>query len=196
MPATAEALASGEVSATAVSLLLSARDAAPEQFRAAEDTLVEAGRVLSVGELKRAVDYWRQSADAKRAADDEERRFERRHLHVSATLDGMVRVDGDLDPENGQMLITALRAVQDAEARGSRGPDLRSPSQRRADALGELCGRWLDSADRPSVAGERPHVVVTIDLESLEGGSAVGASSRISARSHRRPRGAGPATPP
>jgi hypothetical protein len=169
MPATAEALASGEVSETAVSLLLSARDAAPEQFAEAEETLVEAGRVLSVGELKRAVDYWRQSADAKRAADDEERRFERRHLHVSPALDGMVRVDGDLDPETGQTLITALRAVQDAEARGSRGPDVRSPAQRRADALGELCRRWLDATGRPSVAGERPHVVVTIDLDSLEG---------------------------
>jgi hypothetical protein len=53
MPATAEALASGEVSETAVGLLLSARDAAPEQFAEAEETLVEAGRVLSVGELKR-----------------------------------------------------------------------------------------------------------------------------------------------
>jgi uncharacterized protein DUF222/HNH endonuclease len=169
MPATAEALASGEVSATAVSLLLSARDACPEQFAVAEETLVEAGRTLSVGELKRAVDYWRQSADAESAADEEERRFERRNLHVSPTLDGMVRVDGDLDPETGQTLITALRAVQDAEARGSRGADLRSPAQRRADALGELCRRWLDSTDRPSVAGERPHVVVTIDLESLEG---------------------------
>lgn len=169
MPATAEALACGEISETAVSLLLSARDAAPEQFAASEEMLVDAGRVLSVGELKRAVDYWRQFADAERAAEDEERRFERRNLHVSATLDGMVRVDGDLDPETGQTLITALRAVQDAEARGSREPDIRSPSQRRADALGELCRRWLDSTDRPSVAGERPHVVVTIDLESLEG---------------------------
>lgn len=82
-----------------MSLLLSARDAAPKRFAQAEETLVDAGRVLSVGELKRAVDYWRLSADAERATDDEERRFERRHLHVSPTLDGMVRVDGDLDPE-------------------------------------------------------------------------------------------------
>jgi hypothetical protein len=169
MPATSEALAAGEVSSTAVALLLSARDAAPEQFAAAEETLVDAARSMSVGELKRAVDYWRQSADVERAAEREERRFERRSLHVSPTLDGMVRVDGDLDPETGQTLITALRAVQDAEARSSDRSDLRTPAQRRADALGELCRRWLDSWERPSVAGERPHVVVTIDLDSLEG---------------------------
>ena len=29
----------------------------------------------------------------------------------------MVRVDGDLDPETGEHLLTALRAVLDAEAR-------------------------------------------------------------------------------
>jgi hypothetical protein len=141
MPATAEALASGEVSETAVSLLLSARDAAPEQFAEAEETLVEAGRVLSVGELKRAVDYWRQSADAKRAADDEERRFERRHLHVSPALDGMVRVDGDLDPETGQTLITALgrsktRRLADRADPTSDRPHSAAPTRSASSAAG------------------------------------------------------------
>ena len=81
----------------------------------------------------------------------------------------MVRVDGDLDPETGQTLISALRAVTDAEARTGEGPDLRSPAQRRADALGEVCRQWLGSLTRPIVAGERPHVVVTMDVASLEG---------------------------
>src|SRR5207237_912154 len=36
-------------------------------------------------------------------------------------------------------------------------------------ALTEICRQWLDRGDRPSVAGERPHVTVTIDLDSLEG---------------------------
>ncbi len=38
-----------------------------------------------------------------------------------------------------------------------------------ADALGEICRKWLDGADRPLVAGERPHLTVTVDLEALEG---------------------------
>lgn len=33
----------------------------------------------------------------------------------------------------------------------------------------ELCRSWLDRSDRPEVAGQRPHVVVTVDLKSLEG---------------------------
>lgn len=80
----------------------------------------------------------------------------------------MVRVDGDLDAEDGQVVITALRAEMDASARDD-GADERTPPQRRADALVEICRRYLDSGDRPTVAGERPHIVVTLDLESLEG---------------------------
>lgn len=167
MPLTADALAQGEVSSAAVGLLVVAQQACPEAFAGSEGWLVEAARTLSFAELRSAVAYWRQAADREGAELEEERRFERRRLHVSPMLDGMVRVDGDLDPETGQTLITALRAVQDADVRT--GPDLRSPGQRRADALGEVCRRWLDSVDRPSVAGERPHVVVTIALESLSG---------------------------
>ncbi|MBI2237615.1 MAG: DUF222 domain-containing protein, partial [Actinobacteria bacterium] len=56
---------------------------------------------------------------------------------------------------------------------GGGTPELRTPAQRRADALGEICRRFLDSPDRPLVAGERPHVTVTVGLEVLEGRSGV-----------------------
>ncbi len=169
MPATREALAQGEVSSTAVGVLVAAREACSEAFDASEGSLVEAARTLSYAQLRRAVEYWRQAADLERAERDEELAAERRRLHVSATLDGMVRVDGDLDPETGQVLISALRAVMDADARTHEGPETRSPSQRRADALGEICRRWLDICDRPMIAGERPHVVVRVDLDTLRG---------------------------
>ena len=48
-----------------------------------------------------------------------------------------MRVDGDLGPETGETLLTALGAVMDAEAR-SGAEDGRTPAQRRADALGEV----------------------------------------------------------
>jgi len=153
MPATAEALGAGEVSSGAARELVFARDVSPEVFAETEDALVEAARTLSFAELRRVVAYWRAAADPDRALEDEDRVFERRHLHVSPTIDGMVRLDGNLDPETGQTLITALRAVIDIEARTGDGPGLRTPGQRRADALGEVCRQWLASADRPSVAG-------------------------------------------
>ena len=94
----------------------------------------------------------------------------RRALHASVHLDGIVRVDGDLDPETGESLLTALAAVMDAEVRwSSEHEDRRSPAERRADALGEICRAFLDRADRPSVGGERPHLTITVDLGTLTG---------------------------
>jgi hypothetical protein len=73
--------------------------------------------------------------------------------------------------EDGQGLITAIRGVMDADVRSGSGSDPRTPTQRRADSLAEICRHWLSSQDRPTVGGERPHVVVTMDLESLLGRS-------------------------
>ncbi len=168
MPVTSEALGSGELSSEAAGLLISAREAAPEAFSEAEPMLVDAAGILPAREFRAAIGYWRQAADAT-AADERARRiYEGRHLHVSPTMEGTVRIDGSLDPESGQTVLVALRAMQDAWARDG-VEDRRSAPQRRADALAELCRAWLDRSDRPKVAGERPHVVVTMDLESLEG---------------------------
>jgi uncharacterized protein DUF222/HNH endonuclease len=166
MPRTREALTAGEVSATATAMLVSARETNAAEFAGVEQTLVEAAATLGMRELRGAIAYWRDAAARAGAADDAEGTRERRRLHVSPVLDGMVRVDGDLDPETGQLVITALRAVMAAPARDV--ADRRTPPQRRADALGEICHQWMDGGNRPSIAGERPHLTVTLDLETLE----------------------------
>jgi hypothetical protein len=167
MPVTADAFGSGELSSETVGLLVSAKESAPEAFSEAEGMLVDAAGVLPAREFRAAVAYWRQAADASSAEERARRIYDGRHLHVSPTIEGTVRIDGDLDPESGQTLITALRSMQDTWARDEL-EDRRNAPQRQADALTELCRGWLDRSDRPSVAGERPHVVVTVDLESLE----------------------------
>ena len=83
----------------------------------------------------------------------------------------MVRVEGDLDPETGETLLTALSAVLDAESHSSSQGEDRTPAQRRADALGEICRRYLDSSDRPTVGGERPHLTMTVDVQAMGGGA-------------------------
>jgi hypothetical protein len=169
MPVAAEALASGEVSSSAVTLLASAQEAAPEPFARSEEMLVDAARTLPVTQLRSTVAHWRESADAERAAEDEERRYERRAVSTFVTMDGMVESTVKLAASDGQVYITALRAAEDADVRSFKGPDPRTPAQRRADALVHVCRRFLDSSDRPTVAGERPHVIVTVDIETLEG---------------------------
>lgn len=167
MPVVARAFGEGEVSASAVHVLASAQESAPEAFERSEEALVEAARTMGHGELRRVTQTWAVAADPERALEDEDRRHERRRLDVSPDVDGMTRVQGELDAEDGQGLVTAIRAQMDAETRSASGPDTRTPTQRRADALGEICRQWLVSRERPTLGGERPHVVVTIDLETL-----------------------------
>jgi hypothetical protein len=170
MPVTRRSLDAGDLSMSAVRVLVTARDADPEAFAHGEEQLVEAARIHSVADLQKVAVFWRQQVEREQLAtggDDVAR--ERRRLHASVSLLGMVRVDGDLDPETGETLLTALGAVLDAESRSRENDDVRTPAQRRADALGEICRQWLDRADRPSVAGERPHVSVTVASDVLRG---------------------------
>jgi hypothetical protein len=174
MPETRRALDEGELSLSAIRVLVSARDADPEAFERGEPELVEAARIHSIFDLGRVTAFWRQRVERERSLDGEERLRERRRLHASVSFLGMVRLDGDLDPETGETLLTALGAVLDSEARSRDKGDHRSPAQRRADALGEICRQWLDSAERPNVGGERPHLSVTVGADALagDGGSA------------------------
>jgi hypothetical protein len=168
MPETCAAARAGEISMSQARVLVSAREVDTDAFAAAEGSLVAAARLHSVEALRRVVAYWRQAVEQDRGLDQDQRLRDRRHLHASPLLDGMVRVDGELDPETGACLLTALQAVRDAESRAAEEDDRTAP-QARADALGEICRRWLDLAPRPEVAGERPHVSVIIDLEHLTG---------------------------
>ncbi len=169
MPATARAWEAGEVSSSAVRVLLGAREADAEAFGRCEGELVRAAQIHSVRDLCRVVAYWRLLVEAEGGRQAQDRRFHRRGLYASMSLHGMVRVDGELDPETGESLLTALRAVCDHQVRSAEQGELRTPAQSRADALGEICRQWLDMGNRPTVAGERPHVTLTVDLQALRG---------------------------
>lgn len=164
MPAAQQALDEGRVTLHAVRVLAAAQRFDPEAFARSEALLVDAARAHTTEDLQRVVGHWRQRVQDDRLGDA---LHEGRGLHASVTFGGMVRIDGDLDPETGESLMAALAAVMDAETRLDDGDDRRSPAQRRADALGEVCRGWLDAAPRPIVAGEKPHLTVTVDVKDL-----------------------------
>ncbi len=172
MPQTRVALEAGDVSMAAVRLLATAHGVDREAFARSEGHLVDAARRQSIQDLNKVVAFWRERAEHERSPDREESLRSRRAFHASVSFLGMVRVDGELDPETGDTLLTALGAVQGAETRSRRFDDDRTPAQRRADALGEICRQWLDTSDRPVVGGERPHLTVTVTAEALAQGSA------------------------
>jgi hypothetical protein len=163
---TARALAAGEISSAHAAVLASGTQDLPGPTAAeAEPVLLAAARRLDPPRLRRLVAHLRDVADPDGADERAHRQHQRRGLWVSATLAGMVAVDGLLEAEAGETLLAALEPL----ARPAAADDQRSAPQRRADALTELARRALEGGRLPQTAGVRPQVTVTIELASLLG---------------------------
>jgi len=178
LPDTAAALAAGDISAAHAQLVALAlgelAQAGGAQLAAeTEPALVDLARVLDPPRLRRALAHARDALAPEAAEDAAERAHQRRGLSASETLDGMVALDGLLDPEGGALLLAALQPLA-----APTGPDdHRTPRQRRADALTELARRQLDQGDLPTTGGERPHLTVLVPLDNLHHPSPAGADS-------------------
>ena len=163
---TAQALADGELSPGHAQVLAAGTQDLPDHLAAdAEPVLLEAARRLDPPRLRRVIAHLRLVADPDGADTQAEHRHQQRGLWLSPTWEGMVAVNGLLDPEAGQTLLAALEPL----ARPSNAHDTRSGGQRRADALAELARRSLERGRLPQTGGVRPQLLVTVDLDSLLG---------------------------
>jgi hypothetical protein len=88
---------------------------------------------------------------------------EHRSLYLSQTYDGLFRIDGWLDGEGGAALQTVLDSLMGPPA----ADDNRTAPQRRADAMVDLARRQLDGGGLPEVGGQKPHLMVTVDMATL-----------------------------
>ena len=166
-PAVGGALAAGDISvdhARVVTHALEELAAADTTLAAeAEAPLLAAARQLDPARLRREIAHARHALAPEAAAAADESRHQRRHLDVASTFEGMVAVTGLLTPEGGELLMSALTPLS-----GPADPeDTRTPGQRRADALGDLCHRGLEHGRLPTVSGERPHLTVVVPLPAL-----------------------------
>lgn len=151
------ALAAGEVRVDQVERLAMIARNREDLFERDAELLLEAARALEPREFSRVTEYWRHLADDEASTDEPAKVHARRGLHVSKTMGGTVRIDGELEPEPGGWLINALdrRARPDA-ADDPMGP--RTLAQRQADALAEMARHDLA---RSAPAGR---AVVGMDL--------------------------------
>jgi hypothetical protein len=164
LSATAHALARGEVSVEhAVVLADTTHDLPVARVAEAEGVLVDAARRLDPGRLRRLTTHLRGVLDPDTAEQRARARLDRRGLWLSATYDGMVAVDGLVDPEAGETVRSALLPL----ARPAGPDDDRSAAQRRADALADLARQALQAGRLPRGGGLRPQVTVTVELASL-----------------------------
>lgn len=163
LTATGAALADGEISYRHAALISTTTARVPEPIVAdAEAILLEAARRLDPRQLGYAARHLRHTLDPDGSLADANAAYERRWFTLSPTWQGMVALDGMLDPEAGARLITAINALA-----APRPGDTRSAAQRRADALVEMADRHLAGGDLPQTGGERPHVNVVIPFETL-----------------------------
>ncbi|HJU01016.1 MAG TPA: DUF222 domain-containing protein, partial [Actinomycetes bacterium] len=163
---TAAALTAGVISLAHAQVIADGtRELAPHVQLDADPVLAELARHQDPAGLRRAVDQLGEVADPDRAHDQAARHHERRGLWLSPTWDGMVAIDGQLEPEAGHLVQAALEPL----ACPSEAGDDRKGSQRTADALTELCRRALEGGRLPRSGGVRPQLLVTVALESLLG---------------------------
>ena len=123
---------------------------------------------LPAADVAAAMRVWGARAEA--TLDESEPREVERSLHLSEVLDGGRHLRGDLDPEAGDVVATALRlaATRDVEAEPAR-----SPAHRRADALVDVCRHFLDHRQVKAAGRHRPHVNLVVDLAARAAGDPV-----------------------
>src|SRR5207253_11318665 len=128
----------------------------------AEGSLLRLAETMDPGQFTGVAKTFEHRVDAQAALAEANRAHQRRYLTISEPLDGIVRLDGLLDAEAGAIVRNAVNAGLPPAK-----DDDRTPGQRPADRLVELCQpRVAGSADG---AGPRPHLVIRACLDTLMG---------------------------
>src|SRR5262245_15682390 len=126
------------------------------------ELLATLAATLAPADLKVACERIAAHLDPDGPDPDPNGAFERRELRL-ARVGAMMVLRGQLDPEAGAALLTAL----DAAMTPPRGGDLRSTGQRRADALSTIVNQVLGAGQLPTVHAVRPHVGILITPDTL-----------------------------
>jgi hypothetical protein len=170
-PVLAAALAAGEISHEHARVILGCLRGLPSSLHdAAAAELTEAATYADPGSLGRLCREIRARMGVEDAEEAAQRRYASRWVTTSHTLDGMLHIEGMLDPESGATLTAALTPLMHRVGT----EDERTTGQRRADALTDLARFSLRDGGLPDHNGERPHVMVTIPWSELQHGIAAG----------------------
>ncbi|MEA2002915.1 MAG: DUF222 domain-containing protein [Actinomycetota bacterium] len=130
-----------------------------------QEVLVDQARKLPVGDFTTMMRRWASLADDQLSKDTFARKWQRRHVHASTSLDGWLSGDFYLDPVAGGALLNVLDHLVPPDPQDA--PDGPRPlSQRRADGLADLTN-WYLNGDKPG--GNPPNINGVIDVALLLG---------------------------
>jgi len=86
-----------------------------------------------------------------------------RELSASRTTADVMVLNGEIDPDGAAYIDRALMAASRDDAEG----ETRTPKQRRADALVEICRTYLETLDNPHANRRRERLTLTADVVVL-----------------------------
>ena len=168
LPLTRTALEEGTISSEHVAVLV--REAlVTQRLRAqlseaelGEAFLVDKARELDATAFAKVVKTWAIAADPEAADRAWREETTKEEFSLSRTLDGW-HLAGWLDEVSGEAVDTALRSHMGRKAKN----DDRTPAQRRAAALTAMARQSLDRGEQQRHARVRPHLTITMSLETL-----------------------------
>jgi hypothetical protein len=166
LPVVSDAFAAGEISRQHAAVVADAytaeRAAAISEL---ESPIVDAAKVATPKELGQIMQRITDALDGDEGAERASEQHERQRLHISEMLDGMMKIDGLLDPELGQRFRAQIHAM--ARTLKGQDPD-RSPAQLRAAALVELCEIGAAHADLGAGRETVSDVMFVLDAADIE----------------------------
>jgi hypothetical protein len=177
LPATAAGVASGALSAEHAQIISSAIRRLPTGLDSAtrshaEEILAAHARDLDPADLKAVARRLHLHLNQDGTLPDD--KPSRRELSFRRDIDGTDVIRGRLDPEASATVQAALAPLMQPRPAEDGIRDPRSPARRCADALVQLSEQALGRGDLPTIAGEKPHVTVTISLDNLRSGTGHG----------------------
>jgi hypothetical protein len=162
LPQTQKAFAGGDLGYQHVAVIARAAEhVGSAAIRKEETGLIKAAETMDAGQFTNHAKHVEHRIDAAGALAESNRAYEKRYLHIGEAVNGLVRLEGLLDAEGGATLRTRLNALMLPST-----DDTRTPPQRRADALIDLCHQ---GGARKDGSGPRPQLVIRASVDTLAG---------------------------
>ncbi|HET6209227.1 MAG TPA: DUF222 domain-containing protein [Jatrophihabitans sp.] len=173
-PATAEALAAGQVGVEHAAAIADTVEAIPvsdraEHVSAVESTLLEHARTVDPRTVRLLGQRILAHLDPDGPNPDQQRQQQaHRRLSLTRQADSVGLLDGQLTPTCQAIWETILTPLAARRPEDALGPDDRTAAQRMHDAFEEAGRRLLAAGELPDHAGLPAQLIITMSLTDLE----------------------------
>ena len=167
LPKTEEALARGEIGYQhAVAMAKTAEHVGAAAVRKAETRLLQAAQTMDPGQFVAVAKDFEHQVDYDAALSEASRAHERRHLSIGEPVNGLARIEGQLEAEAAAIVRSAIEPYMKP-----RKGDERNAGQRAHDGLIEAlrarAGTTHVNAASGNGAGPRPLLIIKASAETL-----------------------------